>query len=210
MSYFVILHKPLQMIPEKTLIAYNARIELYEKGELIFDKDDKAQYYYQVEQGQVKMNNYSESGKEFIQGIFNNGDSFGEPPLFADVKYPAAAEALENSRIYKLPKSTLIRLLKEQPEVHFRITERLSKRLYFKSLMASEISSEEPEHRIVSLLHYLKRHVHQLEDDEIFVVDLKRQQIADLTGLRVETVIRACKSLEKKDKISIVKRKVHF
>ncbi|MGO3237950.1 MAG: Crp/Fnr family transcriptional regulator, partial [Psychroflexus halocasei] len=167
-------------------------------------------HYFQVHQGQVKMNNYNENGKEFIQGIFYAGDSFGEPPLFADIKYPAAAVALEDSLIYKLSKPKLINLLEEQPKVHFHITERLSKRLYYKSLMASEISSEEPEHRIVSLLHFLKKHVHHLEDHEDFEVDLKRQQIADLAGLRVETVIRACKNLEKKKKIRIVKRKILF
>jgi hypothetical protein len=32
--------------------------------------------------------------------------------------------------------------------------------------------------------------------------------MADLTGLRVETVIRAIKSLEKKKELKIIKRKV--
>ncbi|MGO1751871.1 MAG: Crp/Fnr family transcriptional regulator [Psychroflexus sp.] len=198
------------MVPENILNAYQASIEKYKKGEVIFEENDNAHHYFQVHQGQVKMNNYNENGKEFIQGIFYAGDSFGEPPLFADIKYPAAAVALEDSLIYKLSKPKLINLLEEQPKVHFHITERLSKRLYYKSLMASEISSEEPEHRIVSLLHFLKKHVHHLEDHEDFVVDLKRQQIADLAGLRVETVIRACKNLEKKKKIRIVKRKILF
>jgi len=41
------------------------------------------------------------------------------------------------------------------------------------------------------------------------MVEITRQQIADLTGLRVETVIRSIKSLERKGELSIVKRKVY-
>ena len=41
------------------------------------------------------------------------------------------------------------------------------------------------------------------------MVEITRQQIADLTGLRVETVIRAIKSLEKKGEVTIKDRKVY-
>lgn len=56
--------------------------------------------------------------------------------------------------------------------------------------MASEISSQKPEHRIIRILDYLKNYVHKKEEKFSFKVDLTRQQIADLTGLSVETVIR--------------------
>ena len=39
--------------------------------------------------------------------------------------------------------------------------------------------------------------------------DKLARQLADLTGLRVETVIRATKSLEKKGELQIKKRKVY-
>ena len=62
-------------------------------------------------------------------------------------------------------------------------------------------------HRILRVLDYLKKHVHKLEGRYAFKVDLTRQQIADLTGLRVETVIRAMKGLEKKGELLIKQRK---
>ena len=37
---------------------------------------------------------------------------------------------------------------------------------------------------------------------------LTRQQIANLTGMRVETVIRATKALENRGRVSIIKGKV--
>ncbi|RRO13916.1 Crp/Fnr family transcriptional regulator [Flavobacteriaceae bacterium 14752] len=197
------------MIDVNLLEQYNAEILELDKGDIIFDYGSKAQFYFQVKSGEVKMNNFNRDGKEFIQGIFYAGQSFGEPPLFADVNYPAGAETITEAEVYRLPKSNFFELLKTYPEAHFKISEVLASRLYYKAIMASEISSQEPEHRIIRLLDYTKKHIYKLQPDEHFEVDFTRQQIADLTGLRVETVIRACKSLEKKEEIEIKSRKIY-
>ncbi|SDG67344.1 Crp/Fnr family transcriptional regulator [Psychroflexus sediminis] len=196
------------MIDVHLLEQFNADLIEIEKGNTIFDYGSKAQFYYQVKSGEVKMNNVNRDGKEFIQGIFYAGQSFGEPPLFADVAYPAGAEAITDVELYRLPKDIFFELLKQNPDTHLKISEVLASRLYYKAIMASEISSQEPEHRILRLLDYTKKHIHELDSTDVLEVDLTRQQIADLTGLRVETVIRACKALEKKNEIQIKKRKI--
>ncbi|MBZ9787572.1 Crp/Fnr family transcriptional regulator [Psychroflexus sp. CAK57W] len=196
------------MINPDLLLQFNAELIKIEKGHIIFDYGSKAQFYFQVKSGEVKMNNVNRDGKEFIQGIFYAGQSFGEPPLFADVAYPAGAEAITDAELYRLPKDIFFELLKQNPDTHLKISEVLASRLYYKAIMASEISSQDPEHRILRLLDYTKKHIHDLDLTDILEVDLTRQQIADLTGLRVETVIRSCKSLEKKGEIQIKKRKI--
>ena len=188
------------MISEELLLKYDAELKAYDKDEIIFDRFDHALFYFQIQSGEVKMNNINVEGKEFIQGVFYAGQSFGEPPLFADVKYPASAQTIIYSKIYRLPPA-FFELLQRHPDMHFKISEVLSSRLYYKAIMASEISSQEPEHRILRLLDYMKKYIYHLDQQETYQVDLTRQQIADLTGLRVETVIRACKALEKKNEM---------
>ena len=58
-------------------------------------------FYYQVVEGSVRMANMNDDGKEFIQGIFKQGESFGEPVLFIDMPYPATAIANEPLCCYK-------------------------------------------------------------------------------------------------------------
>lgn len=197
------------MIAENLLLDFGAKKISYYKGDRLFSEGDTAINYYQVISGEVKMNNYNLDGKEFIQGIFTSGQSFGEPPLFADVKYPAHAEAITDSEVIQLHKSGFFELLTSHPDIHLNITKTLASRLYYKAIMASEISSQEPEHRILRILDYLKKYVHKTEGEFSYKVDLTRQQIADLTGLRVETVIRATKALEKKGELQIKNRKVY-
>ncbi len=197
------------MIAEHILLEFGASKETYHKGDQLFREGEIALNFFQVVSGEIKMNNYNADGKEFIQGMFVDGQTFGEPPLLADVKYPANAEAIKTSEVLKLPKLNFLELLTQHPETHLKLTRTLAERLFYKAIMVSEISSQDPEHRIIRILDYLKRYVHQIEGPFKFKVNLTRQQIADLTGLRVETVIRSMKGLEKKGELKIKSGKVY-
>ncbi|MCE2743202.1 MAG: Crp/Fnr family transcriptional regulator [Fluviicola sp.] len=197
------------MIGKDILLKYGAIETRLSKSEIIFKEGDHAKYYYQIISGEVKMFNINRDGKEFIQGIFSKNRSFGEPPLFNSGNlYVANAIALQDTNVLKLSKDSFIQLLKENPDIHIEFTQTLADRLHFKSLMAAEISNNDPEARILTLLDYLKFTIYKIEEPFEYEVELTRQQIADLTGLRVETVIRSIKSLEKKGKLKIVSRKV--
>lgn len=196
------------MIKEKLLLKFGAQIKEYSKNELIFSENKNAKNYFQIIQGVVKMNNYNDHGKEFIQGIFYKQQSFGEPPLFINIKYPSNAAALTKTTVYVLPKKRLLSLLYENPEVHFEITKSLAQKLYYKAIIASEISCQEPEHRVLRFLDYLKNDIYKIEGKFTLKIEYTRQQIANILGLRVETVIRVIKNLEKKKELQIIKRKV--
>lgn len=194
------------MISEDILLKYGAKIAHLQANEIIFEEKQRAAFYYQLKTGEIKMFNMNENGREFIQGFFYDGESFGEPPLLANVKYPASAATVKESRIFKLPKKQLLKLLEAYPKISLKFAREMANRLFYKAIILKEISGHPPEHRILTLIDYLKRN----EGTEgLFRVDLTRQQIADLTGLRVETVIRAIKQLENDGELQIIKRKVH-
>lgn len=200
----------MSMIEAEILKKYGARESNVSKDEIFFMEGERALYYWQILQGSVKMVNFSPDGQEFTQGIFHKGESFGEPPLFSDFDYPSNAVAVEDSVLLKLSKENLIQLLKENFEIHWMITSTLSKRLQYKAMIMREMSSHPPEHRILTLIDYLKHEESQEhEGEQYYEVPLTRQQIADMTGLRVETVIRSIKALEEKGKVKIIRRKVH-
>ncbi|UZR98902.1 Crp/Fnr family transcriptional regulator [Chondrinema litorale] len=195
------------MINIAVLKKYEASETFFKKDEIIFREGNKALFYWQIYCGTVKMVNYSPDGKEFTQGIFNKGESFGEPPLFTDLEYPSNAVAVDDVTILKLPIDNFLLLLKENFEIHKMLTKTLCNRLHYKSMMMREIASHPPEHRIISLIDYFKNK--ETDNKKLFEVSLTRQQIADMTGLRVETVIRSIKSLQEKGEVKIINRKVY-
>ncbi|MEO5599374.1 MAG: cyclic nucleotide-binding domain-containing protein [Cyclobacteriaceae bacterium] len=80
------LRKKRKLFPSKILEQYHARLVNLRKEQILFHEGDQCIDYYQVEEGSVKMFIVSQDGQEFIQGIFNAGESFGEPALIG--KFP--------------------------------------------------------------------------------------------------------------------------
>ncbi|MFN8265510.1 MAG: Crp/Fnr family transcriptional regulator [Chitinophagaceae bacterium] len=197
------------LIDTDLLLAWGATFHNLEKGYVLFREGEQAHFYYQVAEGKVRMSNTNEEGREFIQGIFEAGQSFGEPPLFDNGEYPASAIAEDNCTIIRLRKENFLQLLKDNFEIHFCFTQTLAKRLRFKSIISKEISSYKPEHRIRTILEEYKK-AHAEKDEKRFKIDLTRQQIADMTGLRVETVIRTIRQLEEAGILEIQKGKVYL
>lgn len=197
------------MIAIDLLEKYGALKKSFSKNDIIFEEANLPTHYYQIISGEIKMSNYNDDGREFIQGIFYKGQSFGEPPLFLNQNYPANAIVVEDAEILLLSKSNFMRLLEENATVSIKIIENLAQRLYYKSVMAAEMSTQEPEHRILKLIDHGIAYFNFKKDENGYLINFTRQQIGDLTGLRVETVIRTIKALEKKGILKIINRKVY-
>ena len=203
-----------KMIEISKLMEYRAKKVALSKGEVLFRAGSEANYYHQVVDGSVKMITDSADGQEFIQGIFNAGDSFGEPPLFCDFPYPSTAIASEESTVIKLGKTHFFDMLRDNFDLHLQFDRVLCNRLKYKSMILSDISFYDPEHRITNLLKYLKSNSSQdseggmIRSSKPYVIPFTRQQLADMSGLRVETVIRTVKKMQQKGKLKIVGRKI--
>jgi len=204
------------MIDLVMLQSYGAKEVHLHKDEMLFREGEEAQNYFQVQHGSIKLTTNSPDGQEFIQGVFKTNDSFGEPPLFCSFPYPSNAIALEPTLIMKLSKEKFFTLLRENFAIHIHLDQVLCQRLRYKSMVLSEISFYDPKHRITSLLKYLKeesgnqhkRHPEMVGDAAPYVVPFTRQQLADMSGLRVETVIRTVKKMEEEGKLKLIGRKI--
>lgn len=195
------------MIAVELLETYGAVLKPFYKGQRLITEQEAPQFYFQLKTGQVKMFNTTEDGKEFVQSFFETGQSFGEPPLFTNDVYPASAECLSDGEIYQLHKDAFLALLKANPEIHLAFTQLICKRMVYKAKIMQEISIQTAEHRIITLLNYLKK---TAQCKGLYKVELTRKQISDLTGLRVETVIRSIKQLAKNNKLVIKNRSVYI
>ncbi|GEN65874.1 Crp/Fnr family transcriptional regulator [Chryseobacterium rhizosphaerae] len=197
------------MITEDLLISFGAETINYNAGDLIFREEEYPIYYYQIEKGKIKLNNYTEDGKEFIQNIFSDGHSFGESLLFVDRPYPMNALAMENSFIFRISRESFLNLIKSNPEISLNVYQCLAERMYYKYIMLYNLSFQNPVSKLKLLLDYLKSY-HDDKAAYSFQIPLTRQQLASLTGLCVETVIRTIKQMEKDNILKIEQRKIYY
>jgi CRP-like cAMP-binding protein len=190
------------------LFSWGAVAKKYKRNEVIFEEEETALFYYQIIEGSVRMFNSNQEGKEYTQGLFCKGDGFGEPPLFLDEPYPSKAITTQDSTIIKLSKDKFLKILDENPSVQKSFLYLLAKKVYLKSRSSNEIINHKPEHRIISLLDTLKKNTTNKESK--LLIPYTRQEIANQTGLRVETVIRILCKMNSCQKVEIINHKIYY
>lgn len=191
------------------LYTWGAVAKKVPKNAIIFFENDVALSYFQILEGTVKMSYTNEDGKDLTIGVFNEGNSFGEPPLFIEQPYPASAIAQTDCVILKLSKKNFFSFLEENPEMQFKIVKLFAWKIYNKIVFSKNIVNHKPEYRIQYFLDNLKKQ-HDIASSIKMKIPYTRQEIADFTGLRVETVIRTLSLMSKNKKIEIVDHKLFY
>ena len=197
------------MIKVDRLLDIGASAKKYNANEIIFEEGTECYFYYQLVSGSVRWLQVSEDGKEFVQDLIEPGECFGEFPLFDGRPYAASALASNECEVVRLPKNNFKQLLKDDPDLHFAFSKLLVERLRFRFLLSKNLAGNKPEDKICSLLTYFKDHKKHF-CSTCNLVQLTRQQIADMTGLRVETVIRSIRHLQEIGRLQINKGKVFY
>jgi len=195
------------IINENVLLDYGAVYDDFFAGHTIFNEGGIPKYYYQIVKGTVELNNYHEDGKEFTQNIIEEGHCIGESLLFNDKPYPMNAVARTECTVLKLPKEDFFLMLHQNHEICLKMFKCLADRLFYKYLMLFNLSSADPSFKLQTLMNYLKG---DDADKYTFEIPLTRRQIANLTGLRTETVIRTVKKMEKQKLLKIENRKIYY
>ncbi|MFP3591486.1 Crp/Fnr family transcriptional regulator [Chryseobacterium sp. SIMBA_038] len=194
---------------EELLRAIGAVEQYYNPGDYIFREGVSPKFYFQIIDGDVKLNNYNSSGKEFIQSILSSKDPVGDYMLYLEQTYPVNAVALSNCTILKLSADKLTHYLDQHPNHYLELCKSLSKNLYRKFILMKKISSPSAVERIKEVLELMK-HDQENKTPFTYEVPMTRQQLASLTGLCVETTIRAIKKMEQEKIVRITNRKIMY
>lgn len=189
------------------LLAYGATYKKIFKGNIIFTEGDACLFYYQLIAGRVSWLNINDDGKEFIQMLIEPGECFGELPLFDNEPYGESAIADEDSVVIRLYKPVFNQLIRENVAIHFNFSKLLAQRIRFGFMLLHSFACHDPAKRIKTLLNYLKKENKNF-CNESNQLKLTRQKIADMTGLRVETVIRAMRHMHEEGLVLIENGKV--
>lgn len=197
------------MIDTNLLLAKGASYKRLAPEEILFAEGEACEFYYQIVRGQIRWVNFNKEGDEFLQTLVEKGECIGELPLFDGGVYAATAISNKASYVLRLPKEKFHKLLIEEPQIHFAFSRLLTQRLRFKFFLLKEMANHDAEKIISALLSYL----HEKKDHVCSVcsqVRLTRKQIAEMTGLRVETVIRMMRNMNEKGIIQIHNRKAYY
>ena len=87
----------------------------YDAGQVVFSQGDPASAVFYIQKGKVKITVVSEHGKEAVVALLGPKEFFGEGGLAGQSKRISTAVAMLNSVISRIEKSTILRLIHEEP-----------------------------------------------------------------------------------------------
>lgn len=168
------------------------------KKEVIFSEGDPSEWLFVVTEGKVKITKLSQEGKELILELIHPMDFFGGLAVIRGFPYPANAVAMEDSRLLRISRSNLLRVLDRFPNLMYCMAQQLGERMKQSHETLKNIALERVEARIASLLQKLSDKTGKKTGQEI-VIDMKltKQDIAEMVGTTVETSIRTMSKFKK-------------
>lgn len=168
------------------------------KKDVIFTEGDPSEWLYIVAEGKVKITKLSQDGKEIILEVIHPLDFFGGLAVIRGFPYPANAVAMEDSKLLKISRSSLMRVLDRFPNLMYCMAQQVGDRMKESHETLKNIALERVEARIASLLLKLADKTGS-KTNEGLVIDMKltKQDIAEMVGTTVETSIRTMSKFKK-------------
>ena len=175
---------PLRQVEQLASIATQKH---FKKGQIIFSEGEEASGFYMVLVGRVKVSKLAPDGKEQILHILGIQEPFGEAAVFAGERFPANAEAMEDTKVLFLPRDAFVDLMRKEPSLSMNMLALLSRRLRRFSALIESLSLKAVPARLASYLLYLSG---QQKGVDALELDIPKVVLANLLGTIPETLSR--------------------
>ncbi|HNY13674.1 MAG TPA: Crp/Fnr family transcriptional regulator [Candidatus Wallbacteria bacterium] len=184
-------------------------VKSYEKGETIFSEGDRANGFYIVKSGKVKIYKISSGGKAQIIHIFGPGEPFGEAAIFMENTFPAHAETISGSELIYIKFDDFTNYMKKEPRFALNIIASLCIRLRGFLKTIEELSLNEVSTRLAKYLVSLaERTYKEPENDCVLTLNIKKSLLASQLGTIPETLSRTLAKFKKKGIIKASKNDI--
>ena len=201
-------HHLFQSIPEQIFnnILMHCGLMSFKCHELIFAKDDEAEFFYLIRSGQVVTFDESSVGKEKIINIFEPGNIFSENILFnKEQRYEYSARTMIETELYYFDALSFKSLLLKSNDIKLCINllSEFSRQISSQTQEIVQLSINSAQYRLISYL--LKKCCGEGSQCCRGVVNLTTTKtiLASRLSITSETLSRVLGSLKKQGLIAI-------
>ncbi|MCB0737116.1 MAG: Crp/Fnr family transcriptional regulator [Bacteroidetes bacterium] len=165
--------------------------QTFKKGQIIFLEGSRPSGLHCINFGKIKLSRLGPEGKEKIIRLAGSGEWVGYKALIANLPYSATAIALEDVSVCFIPSTDFMYVLQHNQEFQTMFTQLLCRNLSEAENETVDIAYKSVRERLAEALLLLKR---KFYDNELpkhdFVINMTREDLANLIGTAKETVIR--------------------
>jgi CRP/FNR family cyclic AMP-dependent transcriptional regulator len=178
------------------------------KGILLFNEGEPIEHLYLLIEGRLKLFHSTDSGREFVYGLAEPGEFFGELGLLSKDERETrkiCAEADENCVLLSISRSNFLALIETHPQIKDAILVnaiRIIKRL---TATVSDLALKDVYGRVRNIFESLA-----VPTDEGWLIDdqITQQDLADRVGASREMIAKVMKELVAGGYVQTGRRKI--
>jgi CRP-like cAMP-binding protein len=169
------------------------------RGEFLFHQGDPATYFYLLIDGQTRLSQIADDGRQVIFHYFGPGDVMGLMAALGDVSYPVSAEASVDVAALRWNRETAVSLMEQYPQLAINAAKMVAVRFWELQNRFRELATERVEqrlaHTVLRLTEYSNGQVGAVTSPSLYI---SRQALAEMTGTTVFSVSRICSEWEQR------------
>ena len=166
----------------------SASVMTLKDGGSLFRQGDPATAFFIVVEGWIKLYRITIAGEEAIIHLLTRGESFAEAVAFTGSRYPAAAEAVSNARIVRIPADHVVRCIRETPDIALAMIASTSQHLH---ALVQQIEQLKAQSGIQRVAEFLVSLCPDGGGPHAIVLPYDKVLIAGRLGLKPESLSRA-------------------
>ncbi|QVY65564.1 response regulator [Polaribacter sp. Q13] len=178
-------------------------LQSYKIKERIYDEGNAAHQLFYIESGTVKTYRTTESGKEFVIGVYGAGNFIGQLSLLGDTgTYIETASVLEDAEVCGIPKADFVNLIHGNRDVSNKFIGMISNNLIHLQEQLVDMAFATVRQKTAKALLELDTKG-LMKDKQHAGISIPRDDFAGLIGAATETAIRMLTEFKNEGLIAI-------
>ncbi|MBT4792454.1 MAG: response regulator [Halobacteriovoraceae bacterium] len=174
----------------------------YNKKDSIYSESYYPSFLYFINSGKVRTSKMNMDGKDFVTGLFKEGEFFGFMEMIRETNYEESAFTMENTELTLIPREDFLKLLFTSKEVSGQFIKMLSGSVTVKQEELLNLAYDTVRKRVASSLLKLVDKYNQDESSD-FSMSISRNELAAMVGTSTESVIRTLSEFKADGYISV-------
>ncbi len=167
---------------EWSVLELSGPARIYEKGEMIYWQGSRAEEFYFLKSGAVRVSLCSENGSEKTLSVLKPGRIFGEAAFFDGLPRVSSARALRRTEAVPVTRRSLMECIRHEPQLAVSLLSYLSQTIRMLSAQLDTVAFQQADERIARLLLKLAA--------ENGLIQATHEDLAALAGVSRVTVSR--------------------
>ena len=180
------------------------KVVILENKDTLFNENEKADYFYYVISGNIKLSKINLDGKEMIIRIVHSNEIFAEAMLYGRNTYPVNSTAINKTYLLAINISGFKELCYTNQEFILKLFIIMSHQLRYFVDRINDLSSSDTTSRLLKYLHKLK----EKTGSSTITLPIPKRDLAMLLGAAPETISRIFAKLQNDGFISFNSKEI--